>query len=754
MNMNELFYRYGQWLVRYRVIAVIFIFCVSLLSIVGIVHRIQTEIPVDFTPQAIFMDKSPQMVRLREIEHTFGREDNDWVIVIKGDLSIESSKRYIEQLHTHFEALPFVEIVQSLYNAASVQNIDAQTEILSVWETSNPIETATKDPFLTRAFVSEDGTRAIIRVRIERTKEKVSDLEPAIRTLIKTLRSIPPPANIEVLTTGIPHIRNEVVSMMLADNFTYAPFLATLFLITICTLFRSFYLGLAPLLGVLSAVLWSMGILLTSGVVFNILSILVPILALIIGVADGIHLVSRYREELSQGKQQDDALAQAIAHMFSACFLTTFTTAVGFLSLIVADTVVIRDFGVHSSIAVMTSFFAVMLVVPCYLSFLPGNKIPAIPKQQYRLYDTIHNICWIHPRKVILCVIFLCVMAIVYGSNVRPNSHLLEMYHPEHPTHHAIKEIDQHLSGVVPIFIYLESTEGDLLEPARLKKMLALEEDLKQFSWVRWTHSLSAQLQHTHTLFTGEKTPPQSRELIEQELLILSFSDGLPLEQLTQNQHTQMRILALCQDAGGTSYIELHNELTAKAEEYFGADQVIVDVTGDGLMASIGINQLITDLLYSIAIVIAVIFITLLVLLRDIPLALLSLLPNIIPLLFTAAALYLIGADLQTSNIVSFTVSVGLAVDDTIHFVVRYKQEKQHGSSHQEAIQKTFRGAGQAIVITSLLLVSGFGILATSSLTTTFHFGLLSSVTLGAAILADLFLLPAAMNLLYQEKAS
>lgn len=752
--MNDLFYRYGQWLVRYRVITLIFIICISVLSAASIIHRIQNEIPIDFTPQAIFMDKSPQILRLREIEQTFGREDNDWIIILKGELSKKDSLEYIEQLHTELESLPFVEMVQSLYNAASVQNIDEQTEILSIWDTPNPIDTATNDPFLKRAFISEDGTRTIIRVRIERGRERVSDLEPAIRTLLKTVRAIPPPENIHLYTTGVPHIRNEVVSMMLADNFTYAPLLTTLFLVTICILFRSLYLGLAPLLGVLSAVLWSMGILLGSGVIFNILSILVPILALIIGVADGIHLVSRYREELDQGHEREEALAQAIKHMFSACFLTTFTTAIGFLSLIVADTVVIRDFGVHSSVAVMTAFFAVMLVVPCYLSFLPASKIPAIPKQQHRLYDSIHIICWHHPRKVITGVMILCIIAIAYGSNVRPNSHLLEMYHPEHPTHYAIKEVDEHLSGIVPIFIYLESKDGDLLEPKRLEKILALEEELKTFPWVRWTYSLPAQIQYTHALFTGEDTPPQSRALIEQELLILSFSDELPLEQLTQNQHTQMRILALCQDAGGTAYIALHDQLTAKAKELFGEDKVVVDVTGDGLMASIGIHQLITDLLYSIAIVIAVIFVTLLILLRDIPLALLSLLPNIIPLLFTAATLHIIGADLQTSNIVSFTVSIGLAVDDTIHFVVRYKQEKQQGSSHKDAIQNTFRGAGQAIILTSLLLVSGFGILATSSLTTTFHFGLLSSVTLGAAIIADLFLLPAAMNLLYQEKAS
>jgi len=212
--------------------------------------------------------------------------------------------------------------------------------------------------------------------------------------------------------------------------------------------------------------------------------------------------------------------------------------------------------------------------------------------------------------------------------------------------------------------------------------------------------------------------------------------------------------VALCEDAGGQAYIELYEHLQKKAQSLFSDDSVSIEITGDGLMASLGINQLITDLLYSIFIVISVIYITLIVLLRNLKLASLSLLPNIIPLLFTLATLRLIGADLQTSNIISFTVSVGLAVDDTIHFVVRYKQEIQSKIPHKQAIQNTFRGAGQAIILTSLLLVSGFGVLATSDLTTTFHFGLLASVTLGAAILADLFLLPSAMNWLYRTEKS
>ena len=126
--------------------------------------------------------------------------------------------------------------------------------------------------------------------------------------------------------------------------------------------------------------------------------------------------------------------------------------------------------------------------------------------------------------------------------------------------------------------------------------------------------------------------------------------------------------------------------------------------------------------------------------------------PNVIPLIFTLGTLHLIGADLQISNVISFSVAVGLAVDDTIHFITRYNQERLSGVSHRIAIQHTYKGAGHAIILTTILLVIGFATLATSDLTSTHHFGLLTSVTLVTALVADLILLPALLHLTMNEE--
>ena len=145
--------------------------------------------------------------------------------------------------------------------------------------------------------------------------------------------------------------------------------------------------------------------------------------------------------------------------------------------------------------------------------------------------------------------------------------------------------------------------------------------------------------------------------------------------------------------------------------------------------------------------ILGVILITMLILLREIRLTLIATVPNVVPLLFILGTLGILQTDLQTSNIVSFTIAVGLAVDDTIHFIVRYREERLRCRDTAEAIRNTFQGAGHAIVLTSILLVFGFGVLALSSLTTTHFFGLLACVTMTAALLGDLLMLPALLQM-------
>ena len=294
------------------------------------------------------------------------------------------------------------------------------------------------------------------------------------------------------------------------------------------------------------------------------------------------------------------------------------------------------------------------------------------------------------------------------------------MYDDEHPTVDALHTMEEHLSGIVPVFIYLES-DTSLYTIDGLNTVQQLEEKLQTYDFIPWTTSIASQQSVIHEILTETPGLPTTEEMLAQEQLLVDLSGGLSNDNVISEDGRKARILMLCKDVGGVNYLQFKKEFDAFAATSLTPLNIRWAVTGDGMLASIGIDKLIGDLMSSVGLVFGIILIVLGLLLRNVAHTLLSFIPNALPLLSTLAFLELAGRDLQVSNIVSFTVAIGLAVDDTIHFVARYRSERQQGHSHSLAMDKTIKGAGHAIILTSILLICGFGLLTTSQLSSTFY---------------------------------
>jgi predicted RND superfamily exporter protein len=750
VKAGPLLERYGRGVAEHRGVATALLVVLTGLAILGIGLRLQEGTPVDFTPQAMFMGEGGAWDRVKVYEQEFGAEDNDVMLILQGELDTPGGIAAIRAIHTAVARVPEVERVDSLANAMLATGDGAG--LIEVREAIQPGDTplhlAAADPLMGRLLLSEDQTVTTLRVRIGTHIQKIALLAPVVQQIVSEAQSVDLPAGMSLHPTGVPLVRTEVVQMMQDDQSLYFPLLTGLFGITIVLLFRRFWLGMTPLLGVLFGCIWAMGVLLSTGAVLNILSVLTPTLVLVIGAADGIHMVSRYREEIAADGDRTAALGRTLRQMTLACFLTTFTTAAGFASLMVADTAVIRDFGLQCCIAVGVTFFAVILAVPTMLAWIPVERVgrPAQARDG-RFYVALDALVARRPLGVMVFSLTIVLAAAWLGRGVQTNSRLLEMYTPDHPTWSAIKLAEQSTGGVIPVFIHLSGAPDQMLEPEILGKIKALEDAARAEQMTGWTASPATWVGQLHQLLTGEPGLPTSRAMAAQELLLAQMSGELPIDRVLSADHARARILMINKDTGGREYLRVKHALEAQAEVLFAGTGVVVDITGDGMLAADGVNTLITDLLYSLGLIFGVIALTMLALLRDLKLALIALLPNLVPLVFIMATLGLMGSELQTSNIISFTVAVGMAVDDTIHFIVRYREERKAGRDNTTAIRHTFHGAGQAIVVTSMLLVLGFSVLATSSLTSTRDFGILASVTMTAALLGDLLLLPAMLHL-------
>lgn len=742
----------GTVFFRYRAAWIVFILIVNILALSNIYSvAVKEGFPIDFSPQSIFIDNGEMVSRLEQIEAKFGREDNDFLVILDGSgLDTEEGKALLERLDLAFSSLDKVESVRSLVHAKKMVSAAGLIEIQDIWSAEDPISLAKTDRFLQPALISAAGNSTMLQIRVQPEIQSIHELDPILTEVKEIIAREKIPKDIDVHLTGVPYIRTEVVQMMQEDNLFYVPVVAAIFLVTIMILFRGFWNAMTPVVAVLMSMVWSVSFLMALGATFNILSVLVPMISLIIGIADGIHVVARYREELLFDQDRGEALGRTIQSMFWACLLTSFTTGAGFASLMIADTIVIQDFGFHAAIAVMTTFLGVMMVIPVFLAFLPIEKVGfpvSDTKWEERFFDWIERLVWNFPRRIMLITAVLTVIVAFYVRDMKANSNIMEMYHPKHPTWKAIALVDEELSGIVPTMLVFAVKEGTVLEPELLRKAELLEQEMKKYEFIAWQYSLTQQLVAIHQALSNERGLPQTPELIAQELLMAEMAGELPIDRVLSADQKMMRSLALSRDVGGAVFIVMKRELEQKAKEIFRDEpNVQVDVTGDGFIATVGIDKLIRDLFSSVFLVFGVIFGVLLLMVRKLPLAIIALIPNVIPLLLTLATLKLMGSDLQVTNIVSFTVAIGLAVDDTIHFIARYQSERSAGKEHREAMKASFHGAGHAIILTSILLILGFGVLIGSDLSSTYFFGALTAVTLLGAIFADLFFLPAMMN--------
>lgn len=754
---------YGRGIVRHRLWAALAVLLITGLAIGGAAHRVATDgAPVDFTPQALFMDEGGELARLHEIEDRFGAEDNvlTFLLVGREALATPAGIAAIATIHRnlaeHQDVLQVDSIAQAPLLEAGGDGLLRVVDPVSELSPAEAMARVAADPLLQDLFVSRDGEVASVRVRIRPEAEKWADLAPIVLELKARAESVARPPGLDLHITGVPWVRTEVIQLMLDDEVRFFPLTAVLFGLTIWAFYRRFWLGTAPLFSVLFAVVWAIGALFASGAEFNLLSTMAPMLVLIIGAADGIHLTSRYREEMAAlppgtAQPREIAMGRTVVAMATACFLTTFTTSAGFFSLCIADTKVIRDFGWQSGCAVMVAFFAVMLVLPTWLAFIPAHRVPPRKLQVdgaiHRVLHATDGLVRRRPRRVLIACLAACGLAGIIGSQVDANSHLLELYHDGMATHQSLQVAEASIGGIVPIMAHLSGEPGSMIEPEILDRMAQVQAEFSRQEMTGWTGSLAEVVGHVHSLLSGEAGLPTTREAVAQELLLAEMSGDLGLSAYVTDDHSEARVLVLAKDAGGNTYNATRAHMQTYVDGLFAGTGVTAFITGDGFIASTGADHLIDDLLASLALIFAVILATMFLLLRDLRLALIGALPNLAPLIFTLAALGVMGADLQVSNIVSFTVAIGMAVDDTIHFVVRYGEERARGRTLPEAISATYHGAGRAIVITSMLLIIGFGVLGFSEITSTRHFGVLTAITMGAAMLGDLLLLPALLHL-------
>lgn len=539
-------------------------------------------------------------------------------------------------------------------------------------------------------------------------------------------------------------------------------FISSSFFLIIFFLWRSFRSAwgvVVPLIVVLLAVVWSIGLMGMLGKPIDLLTVLLPSIMFVVGMSDVVHIIAKYLEELRDGKNIPEALKITFREIGRATLLTSITTAIGFATLITARIRPIQEFGIFTALGVMLAFVLAFSLLPAILVNLPKPKLAKLDPTKLFWHKVLHGafLKILKARKVIgIGAIVVTILSVIGISLISINVSLIDEVNDGDPLKEDFKFMEAHFSGARPfeLSLTLKDTTKSFFDKDILVELEKTENYLRESYGLKLVYSPLTMVRMGNRALFGGGVNPEFFVVPEQPERLSKISKQL--EKLKKYSATNAivaidgksaRFTGRMPDVGSA-------EMELKNEEFYkniSSDLIEYKITGSALLLDKNNNYLSKTMINGLLIAFGIIAIIMGILFKSLKMIVISLIPNILPLMMIGGYIGFMDIGLKVSTSIIFTIAFGIAVDDTIHFMSKLKIELMKGRSLIYAIKRTFISTGKAIIITSMILVSGFLTLMFSSFNGTFYTGLLISMTLFFAVLADLLLIPVLL-ILFSKK--
>lgn len=524
--------------------------------------------------------------------------------------------------------------------------------------------------------------------------------------------------------------------------------------------YRALWAVVVPLLVVSLSAVWILGFMGAVGKPLDIMMVLLPTIIFVVGMSDVVHILTRYIEELRHGQNKIDALLITFKEVGLATFLTSLTTAIGFLTLYSASIKPIKEFGLYTALGVFAAYILAFALLPSVLVFL---KKPAIVdrQRQYHLWaQAMRNLMIITLRKrntIILVVVLMLVISVVGLLRLRVNAYLIDDIPKDDPLRKDFLFFDQDFGGSRPFEMALE-VKDDTHSIWDLEVLRELEQVEAYLSKEQQIGHLNSPLNLVKSLYQATQGGGlQHYKLPQDQMAYDKLIKYLKRFRETKSEvalagGTKARLGGRMNDIG--SYLSLikNKELQDFLDREIRDSHLEYKVTGTSLLIDKNNEYLVNNMLGGLAIAFGAVALIVGLLFRSVRMVAIALITNSIPLIFVAGIMGLFGIPLKLTTSVIFTIAFGIAVDDTIHFISKLKLELAKGRSKLYALKRTYLSTGKAIVVTTMILAGGFFTLILSSFGGTFYTGLFVSLTLLFALVIDLTLLPVLVVLWYRPK--
>jgi predicted RND superfamily exporter protein len=719
-----------------------------------------------FTEANLLPDDHPENILYKNFTDTFGEEGNVIVIALQDSLFFTPEKRNAwRTLNTALQAFPEIDLVLSTDNLQElIKDQKNEQFILQQVPEAQAEDSTTISKFRQKLFLELPFYSNLIFDAETNTIRSVVYMDPQIVNTAKRkdfifdqfiplIAAFEENTSSDVHVSGMPYIRT-LNAQNIVDEIGLFVLGATFITSLIFFLFfRSFRATFISLLVVAIGVMWAFGILGWLGYEITVLTALIPPLIIVIGVPNCIFLINKYQQEIAKHKNQAKSLQRVIIKVGNATLMTNLTTASGFATFILTNSKILKEFGVVASINIIAIFALSLLIIPITYSLMPIPKKKHLKHLKNKSIDFFVRWMENKVRKKRVNVYIVSLIGLIVGITgiyqIKISGSLIEDMPKSAPFFQDIQFFDQSFNGIVPVEIWIDSKrENGIVKPATLQRMNRLQETIDEIPELAPPLSVVNAIKFAKQAYYNGNPNYYALPTSQENSFIYPYLNNAKGNNQLITGYVDStgqfgRITTYMKDIDTERMERIETDLREAMDKIFPEQRYGAEMTGKALLFLKGTKYLINNLILSLSLAILLIALFMAFLFRSFKMILISLLPNLLPLIITAGFMGFAGIPLKPSTILVFSIAFGISVDDTIHFLAKYRQELiSNGWKINKAVFAALRETGISMFYTSIVLFFGFSVFLSSNFGGTQALGGLVAVTLLMAMLANLVLLP------------
>jgi len=571
-------------------------------------------------------------------------------------------------------------------------------------------------------------------------------LNPAIEKFEKD-------TGLDVRISGMPYIRTMNAQNIIDEIGLFVGLALLVTSLIFWLFFRSYRATFITMLVVSIGVIWSVGFIGWFEYEISVLMALIPPLIIVIGVPNAIFLINKYQREVKDHGNQAKSLQRVISKVGNATLMTNITTASGFATFMFTNSQLLKEFGTIASINILAIFVLSILIIPIIYSFMRKPKDKHLEHLERKWMDTI--VTWMentvrHNRIAIyISTVIIIIVSIIGVYKIRVSGSIIEDMPKSKQFYKDIVFFENEFGGIMPLEVLIDTKrKKGVMNLSTLKRMNKLEEEIDEIPELSKSISILNMVRYSKQAFYNGNPKYYQLPTEQEKNFILAYTKNSDansdmLKDFIDSTGQYARITTFMKDIGTEKMARIEDRLKDKIDKVFPKDKYNVILTGKALVFLKGTNYLVKNLAISLSLAILLISLFMAWMFRSYKMIIISLIPNILPLLITAGLMGYLGVPIKPSTILVFSIAFGISVDDTIHFLAKYRQELIHHKWNvRKSVYAALRETGVSMFYTSIVLFFGFLVFTVSSFGGTKALGGLVSVTLLFAMVSNLLLLP------------